>query len=95
MGAGAVGRKKKLPSERDRKPVALTVRGDRAWREWVEDGARNLRMPVSVVMDHALVMFFRERGYLVSPPERILNSPSDPTSQPIRPDAQGGASDKG
>jgi hypothetical protein len=71
MGVGTLGRKKKSMADRNRKSVAITIKGDELWREWVEAGARKLHMPVSVLVDMGITRLFKELGYDVPPPDRL------------------------
>ena len=81
MGDPEVGRKKKRVEDQNRKPVAIAIKGDPAWRTWVEEGAKHIRMPVSVAIDLALAQFYKAQGYDVPPPERLPNSGERSTAQ--------------
>src|SRR3954452_4132187 len=47
METTAVGRKKVKQPDPNRKPGALNIKGDPAWRDWVEKAAAHSRMSVS------------------------------------------------
>lgn len=70
MESAAVGRKKTRSPDPNRKPVAITIKGDPAWREWVEELAKHCRMSVSGVVDYALVQVAKQQGFAKKPPER-------------------------
>lgn len=71
MEAVAMGRKKTKPPDPNRKPVALNIKGDPAWREWVEEGAIHCRMSVSALIDVALAKYLKTEGFVRKPPERL------------------------
>lgn len=69
----AVAKKKPKAKEPDpnRKPVALNIKGDPAWREWVEEGASHCRTSVSGLIDMALAKYLKAEGFAKKPPERL------------------------
>lgn len=71
METGTLGRKKKPPGESVRKPVALNIKGDPLWREWVERAAAHSRMGVSAYIDFALARAAKAEGFTEKPPERL------------------------
>lgn len=52
------------------KPTALTIKGNREWRNWVERGAAFCRTDVAKLVDASLVEYLRSRGFTESPPVR-------------------------
>jgi len=64
---------KKKPASRaqaERPPLAVTVRGCKAWKAWVEDLAGACRMDVSTLVDTALVELAKARGFDEPAPRR-------------------------
>jgi hypothetical protein len=55
---------------RDTAAPALTIRGSREWREWVNRGAGHCRTDVAKLVDAALVRYLREQGFTEEPPKR-------------------------
>jgi hypothetical protein len=51
--------------------VALNIKGDPAWREWVEEGAAHCRTNVSALIDVALAKYLKAEGFTKKPPERL------------------------
>jgi hypothetical protein len=71
METATVGRKKTKEPDPNRKPVALTIKGDPAWREWVESAAAHSRMSVSAYVDFCLARGAKAEGFPKKPPERL------------------------
>ncbi len=71
METATVGRKKTKDPDPSRKPVALTIKGDPAWRTWVEEAAAHSRMSVSAYVDFALARTAKVEGFPKKPPERL------------------------
>ena len=69
--AAEVGRKKKVVRDASRKPIALNIKGDPSWREWVERAADHSRMSVSAYIDFALAKTAKSEGFPEKPPERL------------------------
>jgi hypothetical protein len=84
MGVGTLGRKKKRMEDRNRKPVAITIKGDPAWRAWVESLARHMRLPVSLVIEHSLLASAKASGFDAPPPPRL----PDLAPGPVEPQPQ-------
>ena len=55
---------------RVRQPTAITVRGSKAWRAWVDRGAKHQRTDTAKLIDMALVAYLRSQGFTEEPPER-------------------------
>jgi hypothetical protein len=71
--AKAAARKPAAGKARDRsgeKPTVVTIKGEPAWREWVERGAKWCRTDVAKLIDSALVMYLRTQGFSEQAPER-------------------------
>ena len=67
-----MGRKKKDSTpDPSRLPVALNIKGDPAWRGWVERAATHSRMSVSAYIDFALARTARSEGFPEKPPKRL------------------------
>jgi hypothetical protein len=60
-------RKSRDPEPR---PIALTVRGRDAWKEWVRELAEHQRIAVNELVDRALVEYSRKVGFGKAAPER-------------------------
>lgn len=56
--------------EPERRRVVLTIKGSEPWRGWLEGLSKHLRTPTSTIVDHALVRYAKEVGYLAEAPER-------------------------
>jgi hypothetical protein len=53
-----------------RKSVAITVKGNTKWREWLDGLAKHCRSDASKVIDSALIQYARTVGYAQEAPER-------------------------
>lgn len=53
-----------------RQPTAITVRGSKEWRAWVERGARFCLTDTSKLVDIAVARYLKEQGFDESRPER-------------------------
>jgi hypothetical protein len=71
MEVATVTRKKSGVADPTRKPVALNIKGDPAWRDWVERAAAHSRMSVSAYIDVALAKLAKQEGFEPKPPERL------------------------
>ena len=60
--------KVELPSVRQ--PTAITIRGSKEWRAWVEGGAKHCLTDTSKLVDIALARYLKEQGYDAIRPER-------------------------
>lgn len=65
-----MARPKKILSEPGPKPTALTIKGSRLWRAWVDGLAKHRRTDVAKVVDAALTEYAEKYGYEEKPPER-------------------------
>lgn len=70
MEIATVGRPKKRPADPNRKPVAVTIKGNAEWREWLEEAAKHARMSVSAFVDHGTLLAAKQFGFTKKPPER-------------------------
>jgi hypothetical protein len=52
------------------KPTALTIKGSREWREWVDRGADHFRTDVAKLVDAALIRYLKEGGFTEEAPKR-------------------------
>jgi hypothetical protein len=52
------------------KPTVITIKGNPAWRDWVDRGARFCRTDVAKLIDAALLVYLRDQGFGEKPPER-------------------------
>jgi predicted transcriptional regulator len=70
--AVAMARPKKKPVEPGsvRQPTALTIRGSKEWRDWLERGARYCRTDSSKLVDIAVAHYLRAQGFDEPAPER-------------------------
>lgn len=64
---------RKLPKKPDpiRKPVGVNIKGDLAWREWLERGAAHCRVSVSALVDIAVAKHLKAEGFVEKPPDRL------------------------
>jgi hypothetical protein len=52
-----------------RKPIA-SMRGTEEFSEWIQGLVEHVRMPISVVFEHALIQFAKAKGFRDPPPNR-------------------------
>lgn len=71
MESVTVGRPKKRPTESGRKPVAVTIKGDPAWREWLERAASHCQTNVSGLISIAVAQYAKSLGFEEKPPKRL------------------------
>lgn len=72
METATLGRKKKTKEpDPNRKPVALTIKGDPEWRIWLEEASAHCRMSVSAFVDVACAKYAKSEGFARKPPERL------------------------
>lgn len=53
-----------------RQPTALTIRGSKEWRAWLERGAKFCRTDSSKLIDIAVAHHLKNQGFDEPPPER-------------------------
>ena len=58
------------PIEPGRRPVAVTIKGNKQWKDWLEEAAAYCRMSVSALVDVAVTRYAKEQGFTKRPPER-------------------------
>lgn len=62
-------RKSTTPNpEKGPRPIQLTIRAHKEWREWLVGFAGELRITTADVVDHALVDYAKRKGYPKPPP---------------------------
>ena len=70
METATMGRKKTDPPDSPRRMVAVTIKGNVEWKEWLEEAATHCRLTVSALVDLAVTEYVREHGYKAPPPPR-------------------------
>lgn len=70
MGLATMGRKKTDPPDSPRRQVAVTIKGNEEWKEWLEGAASHCRLTVSALVDLAVTRYVKEEGYETPPPPR-------------------------
>lgn len=63
-----MAKKKTKPEKPERKSMVIQVRGSQEYNEWVEEFAKFQRLPISGLVDLALVMWAKESGFKPPPP---------------------------
>ncbi len=58
------------PEATARRLVAVAIKGNEKWKEWLERGAKHCRFSVSTLVDQAVAEFLKARGFTEEPPER-------------------------
>jgi len=53
-----------------RQPTAITVRGSKEWRAWLERGAEHCRTDTSKLLDIAAAHYLKSQGFDEPPPKR-------------------------
>jgi hypothetical protein len=53
-----------------RQPTAITIRGSKQWRAWLERGAEHCRTDTSKLMDIAVAHYLKAQGFDEPPPRR-------------------------
>ena len=70
METATMARKKGKIPDPVRRPVAVTIKGNEAWKAWLEEAASHCRMSVSALVDVAVTQYTRAQGFEDRPPER-------------------------
>ena len=65
-----MAKSKTRPTRENPRPTALTIKGRREWRDWVERGADFCRTDVAKLVDAALVDYLKQRGFDEPAPRR-------------------------
>lgn len=65
-----MAKKKAEPAAPVRKPVAVTIKGDEEWKNWLEEAASYCRMSVSALVDVSVTQYVKSQGFSKRPPER-------------------------
>ncbi len=58
------------PVDPNRRPVAVTIKGNEEWKAWLEEAAAHCRLSVSALVDIAVARYAKAEGYDKKPPER-------------------------
>jgi hypothetical protein len=53
-----------------RQPTAITIRGSKEWREWLERGAEHCLTDVSKLVDVAVSQYLKAQGFDETRPKR-------------------------
>jgi hypothetical protein len=53
-----------------RQPTAITIRGSKEWRDWLERGAEHCLTDVSKLVDVAVMQYLRAQGFDEPRPKR-------------------------
>jgi hypothetical protein len=53
-----------------KKPTVVAIKGNPAWKEWLDRAARHCRLSTSTLIDLAVTRYAREQGFEEPPPER-------------------------
>lgn len=53
-----------------RQPTAITVRGSKEWRAWVEQGAKFCLTDTSKLIDIAVARYLKDQGFTKERPDR-------------------------
>jgi hypothetical protein len=70
MGTATMARKKAKAPEPSRRPVAVTIKGNEAWKGWLEEAASFCRLSVSALVDVSVTQYAKAQGFTKRPPER-------------------------
>lgn len=65
----AVGRPRKTQAEKSYREVVVTLKGTPAWKKWAREFATSERLPLAILIDHALNAYAKQKEF-ESPPER-------------------------
>jgi hypothetical protein len=73
MRAATMAKKKTAPQAKvsvDRKTIAVTIKGDPAWKQWLEGLANHCRLDIAKVIDRAVIDYAKREGYAREAPRR-------------------------
>jgi hypothetical protein len=70
METATVGRKRLNPPDPNRRPVAVTIKGNEEWKAWLEEAAAHCRLSVSALVDLAVARYVKAEGFSKKPPGR-------------------------
>ncbi len=70
MGPTVKAKKKATRSAAGRKAIAVTIKGDPAWKAWLDGLADHCRSDVAKVIDMALIKYAKGEGYDREAPHR-------------------------
>lgn len=62
--------KPKAKTVQERRSVAVTIKGNEEWKEWLEQVADHCRVTVSAFLDSAAAEYAKTRGFTKEPPKR-------------------------
>ncbi len=58
------------PEDKDRKPMAVQIRGDAAWKHWIDELSTFDERPVATLVERALREYAERAGFPKAPPKR-------------------------
>ena len=58
------------PTEGKASTIAVTLRGSKEWKAWLESLAKHTRLDVAKVIDRAVIDFAKKEGFEPEAPER-------------------------
>lgn len=70
LDTATMSRKKTKPVDPNRRPVAVTIKGNEEWKAWLEEAAVHCRLSVSSLVDLAVARYAKAEGFDKQPPER-------------------------
>jgi hypothetical protein len=70
MELATMARKKTKPVDLNRRPVAVTIKGNEEWKTWLEEAAVHCRLSVSALVDLSVARYVKAEGFDKPPPER-------------------------
>lgn len=62
--------KTKAKPVQERRAVAVTIKGNEAWRDWLEEASDHCRVTISAFLDSAAAEYAKMRGFTKEPPKR-------------------------
>lgn len=63
-------RKMKTATPPARRVVAVAIKGNEDWKEWLERAAKHCRTTISGLFDLSVSEYVKTRGFTEEPPER-------------------------
>jgi hypothetical protein len=58
------------PKKSKAQTIAVTLRGSKEWKAWLEALAKHARLDVAKVIDRAVIDFAKKEGFSDPPPDR-------------------------
>jgi hypothetical protein len=69
-----MAKKRMMPKAKRRETIprstVLTMKGTEEWKAWLDQLSDHLRIPISTIVDLALVRYAKEMGFTKEPPKR-------------------------